>query len=86
MTGFTHAATPDFEREVRPIFERSCLGCHGPEKQKSGYRLDVRANALKGGDTGKPAILPHNAKESPLIRYVSGEDAEILMPPAKSGR
>jgi mono/diheme cytochrome c family protein len=79
----THAA-PDFLKEVRPILERSCFGCHGPEKQKNGYRLDVREEAIKGGDSGEPAILPHNAKRSPLIRYVSGEDEEKQMPPKKS--
>ena len=77
-------AAPDFTRDIKPILERSCFGCHGPEKQKSGYRLDVRDIALKGGDSGKPAIVPHNAKASPLIHYVSGEDAEMLMPPASS--
>ena len=70
---------PDFVRDVRPILERSCFVCHGPEKQKSGYRLDIRDNALRGGDTGKAAIIPHNAKSSPLIRYVSGEDEEIVV-------
>src|SRR6185295_7931942 len=58
----------------------------GPEKQKSGYRLDLRDTALKGGDSGKPAIIPHNAKASPLIRFVSGEDEEIVMPPKKSDK
>ena len=77
-------SAPDFARDVRPIFERSCFGCHGPEKQKNGYRLDLRENALKGGDSGKAAIVPHNAKASPLIRFVSGEDEEIFMPPKKS--
>ena len=77
-------AAPDFAREVRPILERSCFGCHGPEKQKSGYRLDVRDIALKGGDSGHAAILPHNAKASPLIRFVSGEDEDTVMPPKKS--
>lgn len=77
-------AAPDFTKEVRPLLERSCFGCHGPEKQKSSYRLDVRDIALKGGDSGKTAIVPHNAKASPLIRFVSGEDSEIVMPPKKS--
>ncbi len=74
----------DFVKDVRPILERSCFGCHGPEKQKNGYRLDVRAVALKGGESGERAIVPHDAKASPLIRYVSGEDEEMLMPPKKS--
>ena len=77
-------AAPDFGKEVRPILAQSCFGCHGPDKQKSGYRLDLRETALKGGDSGHAAIVPHNSKASPLIRYVSGEDPEIVMPPRKS--
>jgi len=78
------AQTVDFARDVRPIFERSCSGCHGPERQKSGYRLDVRDIAIEGGDSGEQAILPHNAMESAIIRYVSGEDESMLMPPEQS--
>jgi hypothetical protein len=84
LTGNALAASPDFAREVRPILEKSCFGCHGPEKQKSSYRLDVRDLAIKGGESGKPAIVPHDANHSPLIRYVSGEDEEMVMPPPKS--
>jgi mono/diheme cytochrome c family protein len=79
-------ASPDFARDVRPVFERSCYGCHGPEKQKNGYRLDVRDIAIKGGDSGEAAVVPHDAKRSPLIRYVSGEDEEMLMPPKQSDK
>ncbi|HEX2749688.1 MAG TPA: DUF1549 domain-containing protein, partial [Verrucomicrobiales bacterium] len=78
-------AAPDYAREVQPILEKHCYRCHGPEKQKNGYRLDRRSAALKRGESGHPAILPHDAEASPLIRFVSGEDAETVMPPAKSG-
>jgi len=84
LTPIAGWAAPDFVQEVRPILERSCFGCHGPDKQKNGYRLDVRDIALKGGDSGNPAIVPHNAKASPLIRFVSGEDEERVMPPKTS--
>ncbi len=76
----------DYARDVRPILKERCYGCHGAEKQKSGYRLDVRDLAIRGGDSGKAAIVPHNAKASPLIRNVLGEDEDMLMPPAKSGQ
>src|SRR6185295_13697930 len=82
--GNVYASTPDFAREVEPILAKNCFSCHGPEKQKSGYRLDIREIAFKGGDSGKTAIVPHDAKNSPLIRFVSGEDEEIFMPPKKS--
>jgi hypothetical protein len=74
----------EFSRDVRPILQQHCYECHGPEKQKSGYRLDVRDIALKGGDSGNAAILPHDAQKSPLIRFVSGEDEDMVMPPKKS--
>jgi mono/diheme cytochrome c family protein len=77
-------SAPDFARDIRPILERHCFTCHGPNKQKNGFRLDVRSVALKGGDSGKPAIVPHRASASPLIRYVSGDDPEIIMPPKAS--
>ncbi len=74
----------DFDRDVRPILETSCLRCHGPEKPKSHFRLDDRALALKGGNDGVD-IVPGNAAASPLIRYVSGADKEIQMPPPGKG-
>lgn len=80
---FAASAAPDFIREVQPIFKRSCYGCHGPARQRSGYRLDRREIAIRGGDSGKAAITPHDAAKSPLIHYVSGQ-AEIRMPPEGS--
>ncbi len=77
-------ASVDFVRDVRPLLEKHCYECHGPEKQKNGYRLDVREIALKGGDSGEAAIRPHDAKQSPIIRFVSGEDEDMVMPPMKS--
>jgi mono/diheme cytochrome c family protein len=84
FTANTPAAEIDFARDVRPILERSCFACHGPKKQKSGYRLDVRETAIRGGESGDAAIVPHSAKKSPLIRFISGEDEDMLMPPKKS--
>lgn len=81
----TAAAEPvDFAREVQPIFAEHCLGCHGAEKQKSGYRLDVKGTAFAGGDTGEAAIIPGKPELSPLLRVVSGADKEMFMPPKKS--
>ncbi|RFC46373.1 MAG: Protein of unknown function (DUF1553)/Planctomycete cytochrome C [Verrucomicrobia bacterium] len=75
------AASVDFAREVRPVLEKNCFKCHGSEKQKSGYRLDVREIALNGGETHAPNIVPGNAQKSPLLRFISGEDLEMRMPP-----
>lgn len=78
---FAQANPVDFVRDIRPIFEDRCYSCHGPEKQKGGLRLDIKAAALRGGDDHAPDILPGKPKESPLLRFVKGEEEELVMPP-----
>ena len=77
-------APVDFVRDVQPIFAEHCLSCHGPKKQKSEYRVDVKHMALSGGENSAPNILPGKSAESPLIKYVAGVDDDMLMPPKKS--
>ncbi len=71
----------DFVKDIQPLFQQACLKCHGPEKQKSAYRLDVKALALTGGDSHAPNILPGNSAQSPLIHFVAGLDPDATMPP-----
>ncbi|HWF18549.1 MAG TPA: c-type cytochrome domain-containing protein [Verrucomicrobiae bacterium] len=75
----------NFSRDIQPIFETSCLRCHGPEKPKSKFRLDNRVAALKGGDDGVD-ILPGNSAKSPLIHYVAGLVEDMEMPPQGKGK
>ena len=77
-------APVDFVRDVQPIFAQHCVSCHGPEKQKSEYRVDVKHIAIRGGDSSSPNIVPGKSGESPLIKYVAGLDDDMLMPPKKS--
>jgi hypothetical protein len=70
-----------FERKVRPLLEANCFGCHGPEKQKAGLRLDTRDAALRGGDSG-PVVHPGDPEHSRLMEVVRYDD-EIRMPPKK---
>src|SRR5882672_1695341 len=76
------AATPDFTRDVQPVLESRCWSCHGAKLQMHGLRLDRRADALKGGGSGVPAIVPGKSAQSLLIKYVSGLDKDVIMPPA----
>jgi len=69
----------DFARDIQPIFEASCVKCHGRGKEKGGFRLDNRETFLKGGDSGPPA-LPGKSAESYLIELVSGLDPDNVMP------
>jgi cytochrome c553 len=73
----------DFSKDVRPLLQKHCYQCHGPEKQKSGLRLDIREAALTGGDGYAPVIVPGKSAESPLIRFMRGEEKGMEMPPEK---
>ena len=68
-----------FSKEIKPIFEASCVNCHGRGKEKSGFRLDTRETTLKGGDSG-PAVIPGKSAESLLIALVQGFDPDNTMP------
>lgn len=76
----TAQVSVDFEHDVKPIFVKNCISCHGPEKQKHSLRLDRKADALKGGDSGV-ALVPGKSAESLLFQLVSGRDKDRLMPP-----
>ncbi len=69
----------DFAAEVKPIFESSCIKCHGRGKDKGGFRLDNRETFLKGGDSG-PVIVTGKSAESLLISLVQGFDPDSVMP------
>ena len=81
------AAEPDaeqtrfFEAKVRPLLIETCYKCHGPEKQKSGLRLDSRAGSIAGGEQG-PAVVPGKPEESLLVTAISHQD-DLKMPPNK---
>jgi len=69
-----------YDGDVKPLFEASCVRCHGAERPKAGLRLDSLESALKGSKDGK-VIVPGNSKESPLVLAVSQLDEEKAMPP-----
>src|SRR5688572_4157948 len=71
----------DFTRDIQPIFQAYCVKCHGPDKQKGGFRLDDKEAALKGGENHPPAIKPNNSADSPLIHFVSDAVPDMKMPP-----
>lgn len=75
------AASVDFVRDIRPIFEARCYDCHSGDNRKSGLRLDVKSAALKGGDNHGPDIVPGKPEESPLIHFLTTEDKDEIMPP-----
>jgi uncharacterized membrane protein len=77
-------ATPDpanldtqarvFVEKVQPLLQKKCYKCHGPDKQKGGYRLDQPELVFKAGDSGKPPIKAGDPIGSYMVQL-------ILLPP-----
>ncbi|HND52203.1 MAG TPA: PSD1 and planctomycete cytochrome C domain-containing protein [Pirellulaceae bacterium] len=79
------AETPDDARAAVAILRRECFECHGAAKQEGGLRLDDRAPATRGGDSG-PAIIAGRPTDGELLRRVArprGDDG--AMPPRGPG-
>src|SRR5687767_15106783 len=69
-----------FTERVKPLLETRCVSCHGPDKVKGGLRLDSRAGALKGGESG-PALVPGKPAESLIVQAVMHARPDLEMPP-----
>ncbi len=74
----------DFVVDVQPIFQAKCYSCHNGDEQEGGFRLDIGARALAGGDSGR-AILPGKGGESQLVLRAAGVGEEDRMPPEDEG-
>lgn len=69
-----------FEADVEPILRKRCYACHGPQMQTSGFRVDDRESALKGGNSGA-VIKAGDSAASPFILRVAGAKDLMRMPP-----
>jgi hypothetical protein len=74
-----------YASDIKPIFDESCIKCHGEEKQKGKLRLDGLEAVMKGGEDGK-VITPGKSAESMLVINVAqaSDDEEEWMPPPKN--
>ncbi len=76
---FSAAEVTFFEKEVRPILEKSCFKCHGEGKIRGGLRLSSRAGVLKGGDSG-PVVSLDKPEASRLVKAINYQ-GDLEMPP-----
>lgn len=69
-----------YAKDIKPIFEKACFQCHGPEKQKGDLRVDSLEAILKGSEYGK-VVEPGKVDKSPLLWSVARLDEDTAMPP-----
>lgn len=82
-------AAVNFEKQILPVLEAKCLGCHKAafmedgklKKPKADLRLDAAWAMLKGAESG-PALVPGNLAKSYMYEVVNlPKDDDMFMPP-----
>ena len=68
-----------YYREIRPIFQANCHGCHQPARSKGKYVM-TRFDRLLAGAGEEAAIVPQHPDQSLLIEMITTIDGEAEMP------
>ncbi|BDS05169.1 hypothetical protein NT6N_02090 [Oceaniferula spumae] len=74
-----------FNDDIRPILNENCTACHGGVKMAGDISLIYRHLALGKGKSGKTVIVPGSPDKSELMRRISTNDTDDLMPPPEHG-
>jgi len=69
-----------YEKDIRLLFEASCVRCHSGDRPKAGLRLNSLEGVLHGSKDGK-VVVPGSSEKSPLVVAVSRLDPKMIMPP-----
>ena len=67
---------------IQPIFERTCTGCHGDQKQKGKLAMHTHELLMKGGDSGEATVVPGKSGDSLIVKRIAlPADEDEHMPP-----
>ena len=70
---YAATSSPDYTRDIQPIFQKRCYVCHGPQTQMKGLRFDDRQAAMR-------VIWPGESGHSPLIAMATGTGGKVMPP------
>ena len=69
----------DYLRQIKPLLIAHCADCHNADLQESGYRVDVGALLVRGGDRGS-TVIAGKPNDSLLITALRGTGKIPQMP------
>ena len=69
-------AEVSFYKDVRPVFQQHCNGCHQPAKPSGGFVMTARAELLKKGESDKPGVVPGQPDASNLVAQITPHDGK----------
>jgi WD40 repeat protein len=69
-----------FSQDIAPTLQGKCVTCHGPDKQKGGYRIDSFEWLQKSGESGNPPVVAGTPDQSELFKRITAADPDDRMP------
>ena len=63
-----------FNRDIRPILNTSCTGCHGGVKKSASVSFIYRDEALGVSSNGKKIIIPGDPENSEVVKRITSTD------------
>jgi len=76
-------AVVSYFKDIRPIFQDQCQGCHQPAKRGGDYGMTTYAELLKAGESEMPGIVPGKPDDSSLFQNIVPTDGKAEMPKGK---
>ena len=78
-----------FAKRILPLFKEKCFGCHGNDSESIKADFDMRTieSIVRGGESGVAALVPKDARQSPLYLAIGRtHDQWSAMPPKENDR
>src|SRR5688572_1327632 len=72
--------TVSYYKQVRPIFQARCQGCHQGVKISGGYLMTDFAKLVAGGASNRAAIVPGQPGKSHLVELITPQGGTAKMP------
>ncbi|MFA6546242.1 MAG: DUF1549 domain-containing protein, partial [Limisphaerales bacterium] len=69
-----------YYKDVRPILQANCQGCHQPAKSKGGYVMTDFKLMLAAGESKTLAVVPKSPEKSNLVKLITPKDGKAEMP------
>jgi len=81
---------PSFTRDIKGILSNRCARCHGPDaaSRQGGGDGGLRLDTFEGATAdlgGHAAIVPGDPESSDVLRRITSDDPDLVMPPPDAG-
>ena len=72
-----------YYKDIRPILQANCQGCHQPAKPKGGYVLTDYDRLIQPGDSKDKPIVSGQPEASLFVKQITPAKGEAEMPKGK---